>query len=1042
MSTTQNEVWQRALNSCDLQQERHREVVFNNLTTKQPKNASLVFKDPGLGGFYKIPLGKVKVKTHDTGSVKENVIVPVVPMLYTTPDRDKFEALPARKGWVYIFRKKHLWRELEVVERSYLRDVNLTRYQGKDRRPATCELDSRIALPYKIGGVDQEIEIAFSEVQWSWDYINTLGGMDKKDPRLKKSTKLASENTEKYAKGVRDTRLTKINNLKDYSSLFTASPSQSDISSVENISDTLHKKIHFPSEVGAVFIPDPIGISRKLALQHENAWAELSELVESLRTGVKPDPSKSVFIKKASSTTIQTTEEKEIAAQYDVLALLYRVAFGSKEGKEKMGEHMKKDMFTTLLASKERSELRGKLTKYRNELTNYLNNDEYQRSLADFINNTPERQLEGKGWVALTLRMLATPIHALDVHLDLPEEIHISKNDSGEKYVKDTYGALNHAGAVLRVTSKITPKDIAVLPSGFDNKEITELMGQAAAPVTAKLLAALDNKGMDILSKVTGITTAIVDGLASQTIKEKTQLRELVAVINSIQVPGFPEFKLSSQTYSQIKLPENFEVVSQNKFKLKQTAPAKLVYPTTNYVSYVSGDYGLILKGRSLQVMPALVSTTEIYVDQIIQKDVPSKSLQSSVARNIRSSKLYGRGFGGFLMILELINIKNAIKQTSEAAQKGGHLKSNINWVGTISGTGATLAYVTELYAKSISRKALEMSMASAGKWFGKIAAVPAAFLTAWEASTNFEEGDTDAGIAYSVAAIATFAVVFANPLGAAILVGIALGALIFAWFLEDDPLERFSKNGPVNRERKIPSGGNLWAKLSNSAKSTGVKKKFKKWQTWRSVRQEMFDYFQAFETKIRVNRELERINPDLDRDGTVTTGERIKATLAGGFVNSLIAKTVDVTVKPRDFHPFLSDIDFYCRYYEKGVGKSVGIELEIISLKTEVDKKSGKVKKIDLSFGFPTTVKPYDDEFSDIMFCCRMRQNKSGGQFVPVNSEAGDARFIAVKRKANSVQSTDGRAGIVPDDNPDWSMEHGVNTLKVLETAEHWKKK
>ena len=188
MTSSANDVWQLSPNSCDLQKEKHRELVFDNLTTNRTKRVSLMFKDAELGGTYKVPLGRVTPRTHDTGSLKENVIVPVVPMIYTTPDHDKYEAISARKGWIYIFVDGHLWRELEIIDRSYMRDVNLTYYQGRDRRPSTCERDKRIALPYKIGGKKQEVEMAFSETQWSWDYINSLGGMASDDPRLKNDT--------------------------------------------------------------------------------------------------------------------------------------------------------------------------------------------------------------------------------------------------------------------------------------------------------------------------------------------------------------------------------------------------------------------------------------------------------------------------------------------------------------------------------------------------------------------------------------------------------------------------------------------------------------------------------------------------------------------------------------------------------------------------------------------------------------------------------------------------------------------------------------
>ncbi len=96
-----------------------------------------------------------------------------------------------REGWLYIYRNGHLWRELQVRDNTFMADVNLRRYQGLDIRHASGESDSRVIVPWKIDNQIQTIEIAFSEVQWSWTRINAMGGMEpdmSKEPRLKDST--------------------------------------------------------------------------------------------------------------------------------------------------------------------------------------------------------------------------------------------------------------------------------------------------------------------------------------------------------------------------------------------------------------------------------------------------------------------------------------------------------------------------------------------------------------------------------------------------------------------------------------------------------------------------------------------------------------------------------------------------------------------------------------------------------------------------------------------------------------------------------------
>jgi hypothetical protein len=43
-----------------------------------------------------------------------NVLVPVLPRCYTTPERDPAHCdLPRKDGYLYIFRHGHLWREIK-----------------------------------------------------------------------------------------------------------------------------------------------------------------------------------------------------------------------------------------------------------------------------------------------------------------------------------------------------------------------------------------------------------------------------------------------------------------------------------------------------------------------------------------------------------------------------------------------------------------------------------------------------------------------------------------------------------------------------------------------------------------------------------------------------------------------------------------------------------------------------------------------------------------------------------------------------------------
>ena len=92
---------------------------------------------------------------------------------------------PLRTGWVYVFFRGRLWRELSVVTREsaapVLRDTSVEQARAvsaeaaNDRKAIGPELDV-IHVPARLNGADvySEVYLAFSETQWSWEYIRAL----------------------------------------------------------------------------------------------------------------------------------------------------------------------------------------------------------------------------------------------------------------------------------------------------------------------------------------------------------------------------------------------------------------------------------------------------------------------------------------------------------------------------------------------------------------------------------------------------------------------------------------------------------------------------------------------------------------------------------------------------------------------------------------------------------------------------------------------------------------------------------------------------
>jgi|GEM_PF-2746738 len=282
--------------SAHVQREAYREIHIATQTAGT-KKASLVLKTVGCphSQYIRIPLGKVQTFKRGETPSDYNVAVPLEPLLFTDLEQqDKQQAITlarrlsqevlecpepeTARGWIYVYRNGHLWRELKVVGRGYLRDVSLRWYQGRDCRAAHGEADRRIVVPHKVGGVGQLIEMAYSEVQWSWAQINALGGLDPTyggyDPDHG-----PAEGEADNASAERARRLQAIP-LAGYSERFTTPHPF-----IENLA-TAPRYFELEMDRGkgipGVYLRDPLTVARRLAFEHQQAWRDLEDYIGEL----------------------------------------------------------------------------------------------------------------------------------------------------------------------------------------------------------------------------------------------------------------------------------------------------------------------------------------------------------------------------------------------------------------------------------------------------------------------------------------------------------------------------------------------------------------------------------------------------------------------------------------------------------------------------------------------------------------------------------------------------------------------------------------
>ncbi len=134
-------------------------------------------------GYYLIPLGESETASRDCDKEADVGLMPV--RLVRLLEEEFVQLQDVREGWLYVFVDGCLWREIRINKDSVFQDINLAKHQGKDSRPCggMAFEYGMVSLPYRMEGKSPELQVAFSEVQWTWSYICKMGGMAEDDLR-------------------------------------------------------------------------------------------------------------------------------------------------------------------------------------------------------------------------------------------------------------------------------------------------------------------------------------------------------------------------------------------------------------------------------------------------------------------------------------------------------------------------------------------------------------------------------------------------------------------------------------------------------------------------------------------------------------------------------------------------------------------------------------------------------------------------------------------------------------------------------------------
>lgn len=169
-------------------------------------------------------------------------------------------------GYYYFFVNGYLWREIAAISGGMLSEVDLREYHGQSFRPNNGTHMPRLTLPIRAKGLFSDstsvetmtYQVAFSRVQWSWDYISALGDMKPDDSRFDKKPMTSKCPDEGKASTYRSERMQTI-----------------DFSSAPNWDNIENLKANEDGEP-CIYLHDVLGIAQKCFLLSETALAQLT----------------------------------------------------------------------------------------------------------------------------------------------------------------------------------------------------------------------------------------------------------------------------------------------------------------------------------------------------------------------------------------------------------------------------------------------------------------------------------------------------------------------------------------------------------------------------------------------------------------------------------------------------------------------------------------------------------------------------------------------------------------------------------------------
>jgi len=1003
-------------NSTKNKDGKKRHLLFDRIKNTSTRKLNLRFHDT-VHEWCNIPFGNVTPEKKDSITKNQHLFIPILPLLFSTPERNKDQYREIDQGWLYIFRNEFLWRELEVVKNGQMRDVNLRYSQGLDERQASSELDTRVIVPHQVAVVEQNIEMAFSEVQWSWSQIITMGGMNKSDPRYRENLHngkahgldhtAASKSTDFYRKRV--DKLILSNHSNNFETEISPSAHVAHVTNPKNL--TLTKttppkiKLQNTSEIAAVILNDPIGITHQLTAELAAHWNELMATMASLETGIKP----------GSRQVVIPYEAEDIKAQFNIATYMYQIGFGNDKNKEQYGDDLSKNRLEAILGVKERKLIRDKIKIARDALIKQLNVDEYQKAMTDYTRNIHNRLIDGKAIVALHNEHVATHPHEKDFHFDIPDNIEpdLHQEDTGWEYLRDTLLAKNDVGAMLYAT--------------------------------------VDKQKMAVLGKADAIITKLLEGFKKLIVKDVLLLKRSVLIINSFNANGVPEVEVK-QMDLRPQIPKGYRTVpGAIRTEIVEKLGAEKITTVTDSAEAKNALDGSGVKPASgvakvefgeakIQIYPAgttitaeaskfdVSSTSTKTVHLIVEKEHSTNRL----LKGIEHTKMYRYGFKGVLGIVELINLGSAI---NEMKTKGLTPRELINVTGSIAGSLNFVLEMRSLHLESVG-SGLSTKLSTVMNFSGRVAPVLGIAVSGADSWDRLKVADYDSAAWHASAAVSGLLLLILVTPGMILLplalIAYGIFAAIMGSMAEDDLIETYAKHGHFRKEIDTINGTDLWTKIKNQASNPVYSQNFKKWKDLKVAEDELTNLLHGLKIAMGAKYDL---------DDNVVMANGMKTTITKATV-------IKARVTFKRFELVTSRLDYRMRIYPNGLdalykNNKKYIEIRPNALDYINEDELGGIKGIKMQFNLAKNITDILNEKSEIIFICRQLMNSSNKNFIPTTDAGGEFRYYAVRRKGTKgYHYNPAYGGAVEETNASQKSDgkhRVIGTIMQIENGHFW---